>query len=176
MFNTIFAVVVAGNVGRYVLRVLRERRRDHQEQVLQLHALNSHSILSTPLDQRPSSTTPGQRDVLHCEAHKSPKAALLSRNHRAFVAKWARAAKGRFSFASQCDDSALNQAALHRWFRSQWTKIGMSDVEVSLYIDDAIALAFEPTVEKFLVESRKKVRARARMEYYNERKALSVIK
>jgi hypothetical protein len=92
------------------------------------------------------------------------------------VCRWARAAKGRYEFARECTETPINKAALHRWFYAQWKELGMDALEISYYMDEAIEMAFEPTVEKMEVESRRKVRARARMEYYNERKALDKIR
>lgn len=98
------------------------------------------------------------------------------RSHKAFCAKWARAAKARFEFARVCDDSALNRAALHRWFLQEWKQLRNARGEpmplpvLDLVMTGAIDMAFLPAEEFMNSESKKVVKKRARMEFYNERK------
>jgi hypothetical protein len=101
-------------------------------------------------------------------------------DHRLFCAVWARTAKGRFDFARECHDTPLNRAALHRYFLSEWRKIegegkGLKPNQIDLFMGEAIDLALEPTSEQMSLMKRRKLRRWARMEYYNESKALSLI-
>jgi hypothetical protein len=101
---------------------------------------------------------------------------LLRVQHRSFVAKWARAAKGRFHFATMCEDNAVNRAALHRWFLAQWRENGMNLVQVDQYMLEAIEMALEPTDTYHQVMTKRQMKRFARMEYYNERRALQIMK
>jgi len=164
------AAVVVKNV---VEAKLRWRRRHQEDAIDDLRVLNSHALLQVPFPHKLEVTTDAERGGLG--GRKTPKQTLLIRNHKTFVAQWARAAKGRFNFARKCELSPVNEAALHRWFTKEFKDLGLSLLEISYVIDDVIALSFEPTYSRFVSESKKVVRHRSRMEYYNEKKALQKI-
>ncbi len=101
------------------------------------------------------------------------------RQHSLFVATWARAAKARFHFAMECVDTAVNRAALHRWFLSQWKELEVDGRKmplhhIDLYMGDAIELALQPTFEHHICVSKRAHRRWARMEVYNEAKFKSM--
>jgi len=174
--NVALGASIVYSVVKVVHGVLAERRRHLETAVDQLCILNSHDLVHSDLKERPITTSLQERQVTRRKEKVGAVPGAKQRQHLVFVAKWARASKARFEFARECASTAINKAALHRWLCAQWKELGMDLLEISYYMDDAIELAFEPTLEKMLTESRKAVRARARMEYYNERKALEGIR
>lgn len=93
-----------------------------------------------------------------------------------FRAKWARTAKGRFRFANECVDTELNKDAVYRFIVAELRKINMPFSHISLHASEIVELAFTPDTEFVVRHSRRQVKQRARMEYYNERKALNTIR
>lgn len=140
-----------------------------------LRVLNSHSVFVTGLDEFPQVHPLLTRKGVEPVAINS-KERVLRNNHKRFCAKWARAAKARFEFARVCEDTPLNRAALHRWLVGQWKELASSvgsKLELhrmDLFMTDTIEMCFLPTDELVQAESKRAVRRRARMEYYNERK------
>lgn len=167
----ISAEIVVPVVARHLARrraVLESAKQD-------LAALNSHVIFVTGLDEVPATVSMHQRKGLE-PVKKDSKEQVLRNNHRRFCAKWARAAKARFEFARICDDTSLNRAALHRWLLAEWKQLKREDGSgiplhvMDLFMTDTLDMCFLPTAELVQSESKRAVRKRARMEYYNERK------
>jgi len=170
-FGPCIAVVIAKNI---VSAHLSWRRRHLNDAKTDLHALNSHALLLVPFPTRFSPTSIPARGILG--SRKTAKQECLIKNHKTFCAQWARAAKARFNFARQCERSAINVAALHRWFTAEFKKLGMTLLQISYVIDDVVDIALEPTYERMVSESKKQFRHRARMEFYNERKSIEKIR
>lgn len=172
------AVVV--KVGKCIYNAIRAiylRRRAVIEACKEdLVALNSPSLVRLPMDDVPSCSSALERRGLQPEQHVSEDVVTKRHNHRMFVAKWARAAKGRFLFAQMCEDTTLNRAALQRWFLAQWKEVGLTLVQIDLFMLECIDLAFEPTLEFQTRMTKRQMKRYARMEYYNERKFLQVAK
>jgi len=158
-----------------VARQLAKRNARKNDAKDDLRVLNSHAVISTPLLEYPEAIGLEARKGLEPVAEGS-KARLLRNNHKRFCAKWARAAKARFEFARICEDSAINRAALHRWLLSQWKDLKNGSGKtmplhvLDLFMTDTIDMCFLPTDTFAQSESKRAVRKRARMEYYNERK------
>nr|QKI28843.1 hypothetical protein 1 [Ginkgo biloba tombusvirus] len=167
--------VVQEIVVPVVARHLAKRRAILTAAKEDLAAINSHVVFITSLDEVPSTISMQLRKGLE-PVKTDSKEQLLRNNHRRFCAKWARAAKARFEFARICDDTALNRAALHRWLLSEWKQLRRTDGSsmplhvMDLFMTDALDMCFLPTAELVQSESKRAVRKRARMEYYNERK------
>jgi hypothetical protein len=74
-----------------------------------------------------------------------------------------------------CEDTAINRSALHRWLLQEWKQLRSGDKGIPLHVmdlfmTDTLDMCFLPTAELVQSESKRAVRKRARMEYYNERK------
>lgn len=167
--------VVADVLVPSLVRRWNRRRALLKDAKHDLAVLNSHAVMHTDLAEFPSTVTMLSRKGLEPAAANS-KEAVLRNNHKRFCAKWARAAKARFEFARVCDDTPLNRAALHRWFIARWKELLSSSGtrlelhRMDLFLTDAIEMSFLPTAELMQVESKRAIRKRARMEFYNERK------
>ncbi len=171
--------LVAGflvQAGRMVLSHLSWRRSVKDACIADLEALNSPDIFRTPLDTKPNISSIEERRGNAPPARLNEMQLFKRRTHSRFCAKWARAVKGRFLFANQCDDSPINRAAVHRWLLSEWKQLGIPYHHIDLFMADTLELCFEPTNEYWSVMSKRKQRKFARMEYYNEKKALSVMR
>lgn len=168
--------LVAYVVVDSVARLIRHRNRWRNACIEDLQALNSDELLSMDPTLPPNATNLSERgNFVH--SHDLPEdqqQARLAHNH--FCALWARQAKARFHFASVCDDTALNRAALHRWLLAEWKKLNVPLLHISMYMDQTVDMAFEETTERHASMSKRKYRRWARMEYFNERQALSKIK
>lgn len=188
MLSLIYQCVKAANVvvptvpfilvGGTVLRSIRWRRRAVIRAAKEeLHALNSQANFHIPLDTPPVCNSFALRGgFLPTKTNSSLE--YKRGSHTGFCARWARAAKARFEFARVCEDSPINRAALHRWYLDQWKKqdwfcFKKHAHRLDLFMTDAIDMAFLPTAEMVASESKKAIRKRARMEYYNERKFVS---
>jgi hypothetical protein len=174
--NFAFAVVFARQAAKTVLSHLRWRRDVRDQCKSELRALNSHAIFRIPLDAVPQFSSfeerRGNSQVQKCSSMQR----YLRDTHTQFIAKWARAVKGRFLFADMCQDTAVNRQAVHRFLLHEWKAIGLPLHRISVYMLDAIELSFEPTHEFYSLVSKRKQKKFARMEMYNEKKALSAIK
>ncbi len=177
-FGAICAVAAAtGAACYYGLRWYRRRRALVEACKEDLRALNSKVVAVTSLSIQPPTTTHHERRGVEPTGEELVK--LNRRNHIVFVARWARAAKARFAFARDCEDTKLNRDALHRWLLAQWTskqdEIGWAIPRnklhlIDMFMDEVIEMAFEPTSERLTTVSKRSARKQARMEYYNERK------
>jgi len=162
--------------GRIVLSYLSWRRSVRDACIADLEALNSPDIFRTPLDTKPNISSIEERRGNAPSSGLNETQLFKRRTHNRFCAKWARAVKGRFLFANQCEDTTINRAAVHRWLLSEWKQLGIPYHHIDLFMADTLELCFEPTNEHLSVMSKKKQRKFARMEYYNEKKALSVMR
>lgn len=151
------------------------RRRALVDDCLEdLAVLNSKEVLSTPLhDSLPIPTTTRQRGGVWVHDVKShPLRPALRHHHKLFCARWARAAKVRFHFAQICQDTAVNRAALHRWFVAQWKetyKLESDFHRLDCFLADSLDMAFLPTDELVKSESKRAFRRQARAERHQER-------
>lgn len=167
--------VVADVLAPVVVRHFARRRALMNDAKDDLKVLNSHAVMTTSLKEFPEIVTMSSRKGLE-PLLTDCKERVLRNNHKRFCAKWARAAKARFEFARVCDDSPLNRAALHRWFHARWkellssTKTMMELHRMDIFLTEAIDMSFLPTDEVVQSETKRAIRKRARMEYYNERK------
>lgn len=167
-------VIVAEVVVPVVARYLATRRALLEDAKDDLVVLNSHAVFKTSLTEFPSTIPMSTRKGL--APTKDEKVKLLRNNHKRFCGKWARAAKVRFSYAQECQDTALNRASLQRWLLSQWKGLknsagdGMELHVMDLFMRDTVDMSFLPTDEVAQSVSKVSIRKRARMERYNERK------
>lgn len=158
-----------------VVRYLARRRARIEDAKDDLAVLNSHAVFFTDLAEFPETIPMATRKGIVPVADNTVER-VLRNNHKRFCAKWARAAKARFEFARICDDSAINRAAVHRWLYAQWKGLVNSQGNpmpphvMDLFMTDTIDMCFLVTAELAQSESKRSVRRRARMEYYNERK------
>lgn len=160
-----------------VSRFLKYRRCVRDKCKEELQALNSPSVIHGPgLDVRPPIATFDERAGNKPSEFATTVAAFKRRQHHYFCAKWARAAKARFHFAQMCEDTALSRAALHRYFLAEWKQLKIPLHHMDLFMLDCIELSLEPTSEYHSTMSKRKQRKQARMEYYNERRALAAIR
>jgi hypothetical protein len=167
-------VVCAEIVVPVVARHLARRRAVLDAAKKDLEVLNSKVVFCTGLDEVPAVVTMEERKGLS-PVLGNTKEAVLRNNHLRFCAKWARAAQARFEFARVCEDTAINRSALHRWLLQEWKQLRSGDKGIPLHVmdlfmTDTLDMCFLPTAELVQSESKRAVRKRARMEYYNERK------
>lgn len=167
-------VIVRGTVLPRVLGWWRRRRALIRDAKEDLEALNSPTTFALTLDTLPQLTSHAIRRGVAPVAPDSIQA-LHRRNHKSFCAKWARTAKVRFNFAQDCVDTPLNRAALQRWLRTKWLEeyaeqLRNREHRLDVVLSDTLDMCFLPTHEFMTGLSKRAVRRRARMEYYNERK------
>lgn len=135
-----------------------------------LNALNSSAIFNDPI---PATIFPPQTNAdMHGIEHPllvSEEVRELRTEFKRFVATWARIAKGRFSFARECEDTPVNRAALHRFFAGKWREAEMDHLQFDRFMDACIDMALEPTAERMIHLGKRAQRRLARAEYYGER-------
>ena len=135
-----------------------------------LKMLNSPSVLHGPgRTMHPPNVCSEEVIGLTSSKLVGDKVRLERNNQRLFINTWARLAKARFNFARECTDTAINRAALHRWFRSEWLKLDFDELKFDYYMDECIEMAFEATNERLQVVAKRQARRQARAEYYMER-------
>lgn len=171
--SAVFVVPFGKFAAHAVVGWWRRRRALVESAKEDLCVLNDPAVILSSITQPPEVSSHALLEG--CKPTKDTGVLEARRNHRTFCARWARAAKARFTFARECEDSALNRAALHRWFLAQWKEQNWENFSTEIhkfdaFMTDAIDMALLPTQEFVSSESKRRVRKRARMEYYNERK------
>lgn len=174
--NAALGYVFALQTARMVLSHLRWRKAVRTYVKSELEALNSPTIFRLPLEVKCEFSSFAERGGMSHPLTIKPKQRYLRSVHMQFCAKWARAAKARFLYVGNCQDTAVNRAAVHRFFLQEWKAIGIPLHKMDVYMLDAIEMAFEPTHEFYALVSRRKQKKWGRMEFYNEKKALSAIR
>lgn len=158
---------VVGQLGR-LRRWWLQRRAARDAAIADLKALNSTQVIHGPgVGHLPPVKSAGQRQVTTHELLCNDETRYHKNVHAQFCATWARAAKGRFMYAHECQDTALNRAALFRWLRKEWTSLGMQPHHVELYMADTLDLSFEMTMERFVQQGKRAFRRAARAAVYN---------
>ncbi len=54
-----------------------------------------------------------------------------------------------------------------QWRRQEWETFQLGPHRMSVFISEVIELAFEPTFSDFILDSKRKLRKKARMSLYN---------
>lgn len=138
--------------------------------VADLKALNSPAVIHGPGPEHlPPVKAASQRAVTDHVLLCNDETKYLRSVHNQFCATWARVAKGRFSFAHECQDTSVNRAALFRWLHKEWKALGVKPHHIELYMADTMDLAFEETLEKVIQRGKRAQRRAARAEVYGER-------